>query len=364
MKRKVLFITPSLSGGGAERVIVNLLRNIDRSKFEIFFISINLSGPYVKNLPSDINVIDLKKTRVRYSFFKLIKAINTIMPDVILTTLGFLNLMLIVIKPFLKSKPKVIVREANTVSKEINDLSCTKRFFYKSLYRFLYPRADLIIAQSIGMKDDLIKNISLPLKKIKIVYNPVDINYVLSKSQEANPFSDEKYIRIVSVGRLSYQKGFDILLEAIKILVKFFPNIRLYILGEGPLRDQLISMANDLKIENNVFFIGFVENPYIYIKNSDVFVLPSRWEGFPNVLLEALACNAKIVSTNCKSGPSEILGNEEYGLLADVENAGSLAEKIHLVLNNLLSIKSPLEKAWKYDVSYIVKQYEEILMEL
>ncbi|MEH7086684.1 glycosyltransferase [Neobacillus drentensis] len=362
MKKKILFVIPSLEGGGAERVIVNLLRNIDRTKFNVNFIAINLQGPYVKDLPNDINIIDLKKTRARYSIFKLIKEINKIKPDSILTTLGFINILLIIIKPFLFGKPRIVIREANTVSKNFSGTSNLKKSIYKSIYSYLYPKADVIIAQSEGMKNDLINFLSLPPNKIKRIYNPIDINTIISKSKEFNPFMHNGVQNIVSIGRLTYQKGFDILIEAFKVVVDHNPNTKLTILGEGPLKKELLDLADNLGIINNINFEGFKENPYPYLSNSDVFVLSSRWEGFPNVLLEALACGSNIVSTNCKSGPSEIIGDNKYGLLVEEENAELLAQNIINMLKKAPQTKQNMDQSLIYDIKNIVTQYEDILI--
>lgn len=358
MKRKIAIIIPSLRGGGAERVIINIINHIDLQKFNVTLILINKEGPYIKFLPDNINVIDLKSRKVRYSLIKLIKVLNQIKPDVIFSTLGYLNLALIGIKGFLNGSPKVIVREANTPSKSLTKLSKRKQPIFKYLYKRLYPKADLIIAQCQEMRIDIIETFGIKDEKVIHIYNPIDINSIAKRAEEFKPFNNNE-INIVAIGRLTYQKGFDILLKAFKLVNKKIPNTRLTILGEGELQDTLENQIKNLSLANSVSLIGFRDNPYPYYKNADLFVLSSRWEGFPNVLLEALACNTKVVATNCKSGPSEILENGKYGRLVEVGNVDSLANAVIESLNEDIAIHN---RAGDFDINIIIKKYEEVLL--
>lgn len=294
---------------------------------------------------------------MRYSIFKLIKELNNYKPDTIISTLGHLNLVLLAVRPFIKGKPKIIVREANTPSKTRTKTKGFKRFLFSKLYKSLYPTADKIVAQCEDMKLDFIDTYKIDSEKIIYIYNPIDIKYIKEKSIEFNPYKDD-YINIIAVGRLTYQKGFDILISAFKEVTEKLPNVRLNILGEGELLDSLNKQIKDLGLSEKVSILGFKENPYPYYKNADLFVLSSRWEGFPNVLLEALACGAKVVATNCKSGPREILGDNEYGTLVEVENIKDLASGI---INALKSPNKSSERAKIFDISNIMEYYTDIL---
>ncbi|MED4375451.1 glycosyltransferase [Schinkia azotoformans] len=355
MKKKVAIVIPSLRGGGAERVMVNIIRKLDREKIELKLIVINKVGPYIELLPKDINICDLKSTRLRHSLIKLIKCLNDFKPDVILSTLGHLNLAIIAIKPLLKGSPKIIIREANTPSKDIS----SKKKLILSFSKYLYPKADLIIAQCKEMKDDLIESLGIDEKHIRYIYNPLDINKIQEGSKSENPFNKDK-LNILSVGRLTYQKGFDVLINAFKIVIERFPNAHLTILGEGALKDELQDLAKGLGIRDHISFIGFKDNPYPYYYYADSYILSSRWEGFPNSLLEALACGAKVVATNCKSGPKEILEDNKYGTLVEEGNYESLANGI---IQSFSEENKSGNRADSFHINNIIKEYEKVLLQ-
>ncbi|MBU9723082.1 MULTISPECIES: glycosyltransferase [Bacillaceae] len=366
-KKKVLFITPNLGGGGAEKVIVNILKFVDRKKIEPEYLALNLVGPFVELLPEDIKVSDLQTEKVSKSIIKLIKSINKSNPDIIMSTLSNLNLAILFIKPFLRRKTKIIVRQSNTLNKIFEQYPYWKKCIYKLSYSYLYRKADKIIVQSEGMKEDLL--IMFPSLKDKVIRipNPIDLNEISVKLESVRKTSTEyndgcKTIKIVAVGRLTYQKGFDTLLKAFKQLKKNKPNIQLSIVGEGPLKGELKELTSKLDIMEDVDFKGFVNNPYEVIYNSDIFVLPSRYEGFPNILLEALACETKIVATDCKSGPREILGANKYGTLVKVDDVNELSNALLININGHARTAPGYQRALNYDVKNIVKQYEEALL--
>lgn len=176
--------------------------------------------------------------------------------------------------------------------------------------------------------------------------------------QRKNPYNED-LINIIAIGRLTYVKGFDILLKAFKIVNEKIPNTHLTILGEGELKNELIHQAEKFNILKNITFVNFTNNLYPYLFYSDTFVLSSRWEGFPNTLLEALACHAKVVATDCKNGPREILDNNKYGRLVPTEDYISLAEGIISSINDSNRSK---DRAADFDIEKIVKQYEELFI--
>lgn len=358
--KKVLFILPSLSSGGAEKVTINILNHISKDKFTVNLLIINNIGPF-KDLIFDnnINIINLNKKHARTSYFKLVKIINTIKPDIVFSTLQHVNILLLIFKRLYKSKPKLIIREANTPSQFMGNLNLFKKKLFLFLLKTQYKKADLIIAQCNEMRDDIISTYKLNnVDNVITIYNPIDVKFIKNKSTDFNPFN-HNYVNIVSIGRLTYQKGFDILLKSISIVRELYPNVFLTIVGDGELRNYLIRLSNDLNIQNSVNFVGFQNNPYPYIKYSDLYVLSSRWEGFPNTLLEAITLNKKVVSTNCKSGTFEILNDYENGIIVKTDDPVSLAEGI------ISSIKKEIkysEKYKKYDATIIVKEFEKYFL--
>lgn len=360
LKKKLLLIVPSLRGGGAEKVIGNIAAYIDKNKFEVILLALDYTGPYMNLIPKDVDVIDLKESRVSRALFKLKIEIDRANPDIILSTLTHLNLGLLCIKPFLKSKAKIIIREANTPLRSLEQLSLGKKAIFKLMYRFLYGKADFVVAQCNEMKEDILKCSCISPKKIKYIYNPVDLNKIREKKSEFNPYNNE-YINLVTVGRLTYQKGFDQLIKAFKIVNDKKTNTHLTILGEGELEEYLKEISKKLNIENKITFAKFNDNPYPYYNYSDIYVLSSRWEGFPNVLLEALGCGTKVVATKCKSGPSEILGDNKYGILVEENDIEALANGI---LDYLHQENKTGVRANDFDVRAIVKQYEELFLNI
>ncbi|MDW0116281.1 glycosyltransferase [Sporosarcina thermotolerans] len=354
MKRKIAFLIPSLRGGGAERVTVNIIRNLDPNKFDIKLILLKKEGPYLRDLPENIEVVDLNTTRVRNSLIPLIKVLNIIRPDVIFSTMGHLNIAVLAIKYFIKGNPKIIVREANTPSKDIR----RNKKMFTFLYKYLYPKADLIIAQCDEMKNDIMHFSNVKGENIQYIYNPLDINNIREMSVGISPYYG-KMVNFLSVGRLTQQKGFDTLINAFTIVSKNIPNAHLTILGEGELKSTLQTQVNVLGMREKVSFVGFKNNPYPYYKNADVFVLSSRWEGFPNTLLEALACGVKVVSTNCKSGPYEILGGNEYGNLSEEGDYKSLAKEM---IASHIEVNKTGNRADVFDIKHIIKKYESIFL--
>ena len=359
-KKDILFVLPSLSGGGAERVTTNIINFIKKNNFNINILLINNIGPF-KDLIFDnnINIINLNKKHARTSYFKLVKIINTIKPDIVFSTLQHVNILLLIFKRLYKSKPKLIIREANTPSQFMGNLNLFKKKLFLFLLKTQYKKADLIIAQCNEMRDDIISTYKLNnVDNVITIYNPIDVKFIKNKSTDFNPFN-HNYVNIVSIGRLTYQKGFDILLKSISIVRELYPNVFLTIVGDGELRNYLIRLSNDLNIQNSVNFVGFQNNPYPYIKYSDLYVLSSRWEGFPNTLLEAITLNKKVVSTNCKSGTFEILNDYENGIIVKTDDPVSLAEGI------ISSIKKEIkysEKYKKYDATIIVKEFEKYFL--
>lgn len=358
MKQKIVVIIPSLIGGGAEKVMINIATHLNRELFDITLIVLNKQGVYEDILPKDIRIIDLKSERVRYSIFKMIKAINQISPNVIISTLGHLNIALLFIKLFIKNKPKFIIREANTPSKDMAHLKGIKKYLTRYLYSYMYKKSDYIIAQCKYMKEDIEKFFNIKSDKIIPIYNPLDIKVIEKLKTEFNPY-DNRFINLVAVGRLSYQKGFDKLIEAFSIVKEEINNIHLTILGEGALKIELEEKAKFLDVYNHISFVDFKKNPYPYYYYADMYILSSRWEGFPNTLLEALACNVKVVATDCKSGPREILGENEYGILAKENDTENLAK---CIIEYLYSKNYTSDRANYFDIDKIIKEYENILI--
>jgi glycosyltransferase involved in cell wall biosynthesis len=346
-KKKIMFVLPSLDGGGAERVMLTLIEHIDREKFEPIFVLTKKEGRYVHVLDTlpPMEVIDLDAPQARYAIKKLAKLIWKKKPDIVFSTLGYLNLLIALIRPFFSNKIKFISRESNTVSIENKQEKYPKLFDW--LYKKVYNNFNLIITQSRYMRDDLVNNFKTKNEKIVVIYNPVNIEDITKKSQviRSGIYPKQK-INLLAVGRLSAQKGFDVLIEAMSYLDDRF---HLTILGEGD--DEAIhrEWVKELGCQEKITMQGFVDNPYVYMKNADLFVLSSRYEGLPNVVLESNVCGTPCVAFNTPGGTAEVIEDGKTGLLVEEFSASALAKAIEQA--------SALEFDKRYIKEYIQKQF-------
>ena len=347
---------PSLTGGGAERVMLTLVKHIDRDRFLPVFILMKKEGKFLNSIASDIEVIDLNSLSARYGIFKIAKVIKEQKPDIVFSTLGYLNLLIAMIRPFYSKKIKFISRESNTVSVENKTEKYPKLFDW--LYQNVYNNFDLIITQSKYMRDDLVENFAIDKNKTSIIYNPVDIDEVVEKSnQTGENLLPKNKTNLIAVGRLSYQKGFDILVDTMTYLDESF---HLTILGEGEDEQMLKNKIKTLGLEDKISLKGFTQNPYIYMKEADFFILSSRYEGLPNVVLESYACKTPVIAFNMPGGTAEIVKDANTGLVVKDVNASSLSKAI-IKAKKMEFNKESLRDFCKenFAVEKIVKEYED-----
>ncbi|RXZ43461.1 glycosyltransferase [Crenobacter cavernae] len=322
--RHVLFLIPSLRGGGAERVIVTLVRHLDRSRFKVILAVIDMrEAAYRQDIPNDIELIDLNCARVRYAMPKIVRLIWRRRPDVVFSTLGHLNLALAMIRPILPGGVRYIARETTIVSEGLKRYSHPHWWVWA--YRKFYNRFDKIICQSHYMRDDLLCHFNQSVEKAVVIHNPIDIERIHPLMMEPleTELTGKEAVNLVAVGRLSHEKGFDLLIEALALCAN--TKFRLTILGEGPLRSELEQMARDKGVMQQVHFAGFQKNPYPFIAQADAFVMSSRYEGFPNVVLEALACCTPVVALPAPGGVREILNEVAGCVLAKALTPQALA---------------------------------------
>jgi len=359
-KKTVLFLIPTLTAGGAERVIITLLKNIDRTRFALKIAVVDTREEvFVDEIPEDVEFIDLEARRVRYAVGKIIYLIWKVRPDVVFSTLGHLNLLLGMALPLLPRHIRYIVRETNVVSSGL--MKYRYRKLWEALYVLYYRKHDLVICQSLDMRDDLMTNYKIPKEKTIIINNPVDTDTIreLAGRSSVDPGGRIGGIRLVAAGRLVDQKGFDILIRAIALLRN--PDIHLVILGEGPLKDELLELSRSCGVEAQVSFAGYQKNPYAWFANADAFVLSSRYEGFPNVVLEALACGTPVIATPAPGGINEILDAVPECVVAKGVNEQELAESISMWLKGPRR-RVPETALKNYAVGTIVGRYEDVLI--
>ncbi len=302
-KKKVLFMLPLLNFGGAERVLITLMSNIDRNKYEPIFVVLGDHGNVKDWVPEGIAFHSLGKPSVSKSVFAFYNFLRKTKPDIAITTMVHANALLAIMKP-LFPKTKFIIRESSTPTALMTDFYGRKGKFCIHVYRYLYPLADLVISPAQSIIDDFKNNLAISMKNHKVLYNPVDEEKI-SKTLPESFEGDEKIVRFVAAGRLSYEKGFDRLIETLgKADLPF--NWRLDILGEGEKREELTKLIKDNKLENHVFLRGYQDAPWVIISKADMFLLSSRWEGMPNVALEALACGTSVLAMKEAGGIVDI----------------------------------------------------------
>ena len=323
---RIAFFLQDLYGGGAERVMLALAGGIARRGFAVDLVLVRRQGAYVEDIPANIRVIELGTKRTVNSVAALARYLRRERPAVLLTALVHVNVAALLAGLLARVGTRLVVTEHNQISRNISPTaSRTVRMAYR-LVPFLYPRAARIIAVSDGVAEDLTRFAGMERGRIDVAHNPVVTPDMLAKA--AQPVNHPWFVEgevpvILGVGRLSAQKDFGTLLRAFA-LVRASRPARLVILGEGACRKELEDLADELGIAADVQMPGFVDNPLAFMGKASLFVLSSRFEGLPTVLIEAMACGTPVVATDCPSGPREILeGGELGGLVPIGDVAGS-----------------------------------------
>lgn len=372
-KIKILFLIDSLHRGGRTLILLNILRYIDREFFEPILVMFKKEGHLENKIPNDIPlfIIDIERIKTGLPLFPFIlhqfkKIIRKERP-LILFCYGWYGATLSSLSSIRSAtRPLIVIHEDTVFAECLNHYKGKMKKIFKFLVRFSYNNSDLIIAVSKGVKDSLITHFNISDEKIKVLYNPVDLETIKIKSQDEvnHLWFNEDIPIIISAGRLVSQKGFDVLIKAFSLVRKKY-EARLIILGEGPFKDELEKLTSQLGIRRDVDFPGFQDNPWRYIVRSTIFALPSFYEGLPCVIIEALALGVPVVSTDCHSWPNEILEGGRYGLLVPVRDEDAMAEGIlKLLIDNGLReeySKKGHKRAADFSKEKIIKQYEKVL---
>lgn len=336
-KIKIAVFFPSMTDGGAERVTLNLIQYLAKNyEYPIDLVLASATGPFMDQVPDNVRVIDLKAGRVMASLPALIKYLRTERPSVLLSGMDYVNVIaLIGAKLSFTGVRTVVCLHINLTAQLANpDIGRGRLIvpFLKVTHRW----ADVIVGTSKGCGEDFKKVTGVGEKNMEFIYNPVITETLAPKAAEPVDhrwFVEDSPPVILAVGRMAHQKNYGLLVRAFDI-VRQTNDVRLLILGDGDKRQEIEKQISELGLDELVDTPGFVINPYSYMAKSAMFVLSSHYEALPAVLIEAMYCGTQLVSTDCPSGPNEILDGGKYGQLVPTDDAEKLAEAMIIALSN------------------------------
>ncbi|HWL27643.1 MAG TPA: glycosyltransferase [Burkholderiaceae bacterium] len=330
-----LFI-PSLNGGGAERVMVSLANGFARKGLDVHLVLVRNEGVYRSAVDAAVRVVDLNGSRTLSSVVALARYLKRHRPRALLSAMNYVNVVAIWARILARSNCRLVISEHANLSQALADTAGAVTKILPWMMKRSYPRADAIITVSDGVAADLSTRLGLARSRIVTRHNPIETIEALNKSAEtlAHPwFAAGEPPVILGAGRLSKEKDFATLIKAFDHL-RASKNARLVVLGEGAERPALEALRDASDHRGDILLAGFQANPYNWMRAASVFVLSSRWEGFGNVLVEAMACGTPVVSTRCPSGPEEILAQGKWGRLSPVGDARALAAAIDATLSD------------------------------
>lgn len=356
---------PSLTGGGAERIMVTLANEVAQKGYAVDLVVALAEGPFLEDVSPKVRVVDLKSKRVLTSLPGLVRYLRRERPKSMLSAMNHANVIAVFARILAGRETRLLVSEHNTLSFPRTDKDPWQAGIVLSLIGRTYPWADGVIAVSEGVRDDLVRLYALSPDKVHAIHNPIVTKELPEKAREPvdHPwFQEDAPPVILGVGRLTEQKGFATLIRALR-RVRQHTECRLVILGEGELRDELQALIDELGLREHVLLPGFVKNPFAWMAHADLFVLSSGWEGFGNVLVEAMACGTPVVSTDCLSGPSEILENGKWGHLVPVGDPEGMALAILDTLStNRHKSEELVARAQTFGSSGVADQYLRVLL--
>ena len=360
MKNKICMFMADFGGGGAERVMVNVANGLSKRGYGVEFVLARAVGPYRSQVNAEIRTLALSP-RLSLAFPNLLRYLRESQPECILAAGEHACMLAALARWIGRAKPALILSIHGAISRPGARRAWMPLGMDERLMRFLYPKADYVVAVARGLRREAIELLHLDDSKVVTIYNPTRIEEI---ERLAGLSINHKWLKhdrgfsvTIFVGRLSKEKGPDILLQALPIVRKR-KDVRILILGDGPDLRDLRDQARVLKISDYVDFLGYVENPFAFIAQSDTLVLPSRSEGFGNVIVEAMAVGTPVVAADCNYGPREILANGKYGVLVSPNNAPALAEGILQCLGNPHSVSDLKTRAACFSLDKALDCYE------
>ena len=362
-KKKIFFLIHEMSAGGATRIVLNLVNNLDRIFFDIHLVVFNNKGTLLSEVKSDVTIHNLDSSRVLLGTHKLIYLLLKEKPKIVFTSITHVNLTIAIWIPFLRralKDTKFITREVSIPTHRAKYMKKSKKMDY--LYKNIISRFDIIIAQSQYMKNNISQYYNLDSKKITVINNPLDLKTIDKKIMENNNIEimPKDKINIIAVGMLRREKAFERLLKVFHLLDDKYC---LHIIGEGVQRKMLEENIKKLKLENRVQLLGLKKNPYIYMREAKLLLLSSLYEGFPNVILEANACGTFVIANACAGVGEEIIKSGVNGYLVEEDNISKFAEAIKHYSNKDYNRDMVRKTTERYNVENIVTIYKNIFLD-
>lgn len=325
--------------------------------YDVDMVLAKKTGPFLEEIAPEVNLVDLGVDRIFKSFMPFSRYIKRVKPAVVISPLVGTDVIALASKIAFRWKSRLYISVQNAPVSGATGAALERNWprIIKAMYRF----ADKITAISAGVGHEVEALMGLKPRAVEIINNPVAVDQVAKRMVEApaHPWlADKSEPVVIAVGRLTEQKDFPCLLQAFAKL-RAQRAVRLVILGEGPDRAKLEALAADLGVQDSVSMPGFDRNPFAAMHAADVFILSSRWEGFANVVAEALACGTKVVSTDCPSGPAEILDNGAFGTLVPVGDADAMAVALADALDAPIERERLIERSRQFSADIICDRY-------
>lgn len=347
-------------------MVVTLANGMSRRIDNLDLVVANAVGPYLSEVDKGVRLVDLGGKRVSAALPALVRYLRAERPDVLMSTLSHVNVMALVAKKIAGVATLVVVREASTPSAERVKWSSPKAALARLMMNASYRSADGVVAVSAGVAESIREIAGLPEDRVATLYNPVVTPGLaqLSEQSVSHAFLDPKVAPVIlNVGSLREVKDHETLIRAFRVVVDRM-DARLLILGEGPERRRLESLVAELGLDGRVDMPGFDSNPFAYMSRSDLYALTSRREGLPGALIQALACGLPAVSTDCRSGPREVLENGSLGALVPVGDFEALAEAMLRALRHPPERRDLIAHSARYDAERVIDGYVEYFRNL
>lgn len=359
---RIAVFLPALSGGGAERNLLTLGDAFADRGYDVDLVVAVREGPYVDMIPDALELVDLGADRALGGLLPLRRYLRDRRPGAMLSTLPNANVVGLWAARLASVGVRTVVREANMVSHTSRNSDTWIGRRMPTLIRWTYPLADGVVAVSEGVGRDLQATCGIDASKVSVVHNPVVTPELFELAEETpdHPWLEDDTPVVLAVGSLTTQKDYPTLLRAVARLNRE-RRVRLIVLGQGPEREALRVRIAALGLGDVVDLHGWVPNPFSFMAQADVLVLSSRWEGLPNVLVQAMACGTPVVSTDCPSGPRTILEDGEHGPLVPVGDHEALAEATATTLEDPPDPKPARQRALDFHVDAVSERYLSLL---